>query len=715
MSLLDRLKGAFLDRSEEPSSEDVGRSVIEAVYKLMQIDARWSLRAEREFSWWGHRFKQRVWADSPHRSYDETVTWVWARTDVLRDVRDRPRTYSAIAELNRLSAMSALIYDPETRRVFLNCGMVAHQQNQSWLGRYFGMAVALQACQAESLADALAEEIGGEPDLSAHPKSGPRSEPDDMLNMMAVEATRPKHSRTWLTTADFQSITDMTPNPWVLASPGDSGLTAEMPFLNDTPAVSALLEGQEGAQPGTALLMATVDEAHPSLGSGLLVRVGLPIQVNAALANSLNLLETTGPWKNHQLGAWCEDGWHIAFVPGTLFEAAGHDARRGYLLNAILAQATRVRGVLAYLSEQGLLPAHVEPPVERALPKTGKSKVDVGAVDNGKQQNTKDAPSRRTKPAADPRQTEISAPPPALTARKDDMAAFSWANITKGIMKELARDAGLRVSKAEEDLRDRYGEPPGEALVTDLWPVLLDKWLGTQPRWRDLVVEQLRAAKLGDTTIRLSTKSGQMSYLRSCRQSPRLRATVLQAFIAAGKQPMVPPSIMVDDTGSAGPPAEEPKARARKGSAAPQPAGGELGKFVAGALEQLLGSKPVVDEDGDFPILFGSAMVYVRAQTPKEDIPSVSAFATLVRDVKPSAALLSDLNEINQKLRFAKVMILPDGVAIDVTIPASTLSVDELHAILLEVSTAGDYFDTILSEKHGGKTMGRDTGDVIDA
>lgn len=60
MSLLDRLKGAFVDRSEEPSSEDVGRSVIDAVYKLMQIDARWSLRAEREFSWWGHRLKQQL-------------------------------------------------------------------------------------------------------------------------------------------------------------------------------------------------------------------------------------------------------------------------------------------------------------------------------------------------------------------------------------------------------------------------------------------------------------------------------------------------------------------------------------------------------------------------------------------------------------------------------------------------------------------------------
>ncbi|HQZ72490.1 MAG TPA: hypothetical protein PK826_14315, partial [Anaerolineae bacterium] len=586
MSLLERLKGAFLDPSEEASSKDVGRTVIDAVYRTMQIDAPWSLRAEREFSWWGYRLKQRVWAGAPHRSGDEVVTRVWARTDVLRGVPDRPKTYAAIAEANILSAMSALVYDPDTRRVVLNCSMIAHQHNQAWLEHYFGMAVALQVCQAESLADELARKIGGEPDVSAHADSGPRSEPDDMLNMMSVEATSPKHPQTWLTRADFQAITDRKSGPWVLATADVSGMTAEMPFINDVPAAAALVSGDEATPPGTALLMANVDQPHPILGDGLLVRVGLPIQVDAEFANTLNLLETTGPWETHQLGAWCDEGWHVAFVPGTLFEAAGHEARRGYLLNAVMAQVIRVRGMLVHLREHEQPQAMAGPPVGRVTERAGNTKGDAGAADPAKRGDTKKAPPRLAKTVAvADAQPGAEAVPPSPTSRKDDMAAFAWSNITKGISKELAREAGLRVSKSEEDLRDRYGEPPGEELVTELWPILLDKWLGTQPRWRDLVVEQLRAAKLGDTSIRLSTKSGQMSYLRSCRQSPRLRATVLQAFIAAGKQPMMSPSVYPDGTPVDRSDRPASTDRKQRQAAGHEPVGGELGARVAEALE----------------------------------------------------------------------------------------------------------------------------------
>lgn len=294
--------------------------------------------------------------------------------------------------------------------------------------------------------------------------------------------------------------------------------------------------------------------------------------------------------------------------------------------------------------------------------------------------------------------------------------AFRWSNITKGISKELAREANLRVSKSEEDLRARFGEPPREELVKELWPVLLDRWLGTQPRWREQVVEQLRAARLGDSAIKVSTKAGQMSYLRSCRASLNLRATVLKAFIAAGQHPMVPPSVMVGTDGDTGP--EEPKPRGRKqGSGATRPpAGGELGLHVGTMLEEMLGAKPLVDEDGDFNIGFGSTVIFVRAEAPEDDIPAVQAFATLVSEVKPSAALFSDLNEINLKLRFGKVEFNPEGfVSIVAVIPAVSLEIVELDAIMEEIAHAGDYFDTILSQKHGGATMGRDAGDVIDA
>lgn len=41
MSLLDRLRNVFVDQLDEPVSGDVGPPVVEAVFRLMQIDAQY--------------------------------------------------------------------------------------------------------------------------------------------------------------------------------------------------------------------------------------------------------------------------------------------------------------------------------------------------------------------------------------------------------------------------------------------------------------------------------------------------------------------------------------------------------------------------------------------------------------------------------------------------------------------------------------------------
>ena len=109
--------------------------------------------------------------------------------------------------------------------------------------------------------------------------------------------------------------------------------------------------------------------------------------------------------------------------------------------------------------------------------------------------------------------------------------AFQWKNLSKGLAKELARAAGLRISFAAEDLSDKFGELPTDSLVEDLWLTLRDRWLATKPSPRGRVATELHKAGLGDTSIKISTKAGQMEYLRSCRQSNRLKAIVLAAFL----------------------------------------------------------------------------------------------------------------------------------------------------------------------------------------
>ena len=82
---------------------------------------------------------------------------------------------------------------------------------------------------------------------------------------------------------------EMTPRPWVLATAGAGGMTAEFPFTGDLPAVVA-------GGPETALLTVSSRERLPQLGSGLLLRLQLPFysskQLGSDLASMLNILRS---------------------------------------------------------------------------------------------------------------------------------------------------------------------------------------------------------------------------------------------------------------------------------------------------------------------------------------------------------------------------------------------------------------------------------------
>jgi hypothetical protein len=162
--------------------------------------------------------------------------------------------------------------------------------------------VGLQVADAHIKADGLARLLGGEPDVSNHPSSEHRQEPDDMLGLIAsLFAPRGAGVSPW-TEADFTAAADMQARPWVLATAGSTGLTAEFPFISDVPAAIA-------GCTETALLTASSTERHPQLGSGLLLRLQLPINFpkdcGAEAAVTLNLLEAAKRTDAHTLGAWC--------------------------------------------------------------------------------------------------------------------------------------------------------------------------------------------------------------------------------------------------------------------------------------------------------------------------------------------------------------------------------------------------------------------------
>ena len=299
---------------------------------------------------------------------------------------------------------------------------------------------------------------------------------------------------------------------------------------------------------------------------------------------------------------------------------------------------------------------------------------------------------------------------------------FQWKNLSKGLSKELARPMGLRVSFAADDLSAKFGELPTDALVEDLWPTLRERWLATRPASRERVVADLRKAGLGDTAVKIGSKAGQMEYLRSCRQSARLKAIVLAAFLDEGSQPMMAPSVMVESSTRIEPP--EPAVKDERGAveatqitrpdqAAP-PSSSELRQQVAAIVTELTGGIPIYDDDGDIPFGLGSARLFLRLLEKDVPVPMLKLFGRLVQGVKPTPELFGDLNEANQQFLICRLTFVDGNLLLDGCIPAAGLTVHEVAFLLDESLIASDHFDTLFAARHGGTVRSPDPGEVVD-
>jgi hypothetical protein len=283
----------------------------------MEIDKEWSIRESRSFTSWGYRLAQRVWAEEPIIDEGIEIVRLHARTPLVRNIREESAV-DFIAALNRFSSMNALVYDREKRTLTMHSAAHAHAGSMGWVGPLFYSAVSLQAADAHRMAPELAEAFGGEPDYSSHPRSGQRKEPDDLLTVL--ESVFRPHSEIAAPydESDFEDLLNMQPRPWVLATGGGLGITAEFAFSGTEPAIASaskrLIGGisrRKVSQPQTALFQVRGDTPHPALGNGAFFLLNLPIPVDnnaaARLANELNLAETREWSRSFLFGAWCPD------------------------------------------------------------------------------------------------------------------------------------------------------------------------------------------------------------------------------------------------------------------------------------------------------------------------------------------------------------------------------------------------------------------------
>ena len=322
------------------NTKDLGVAAVERSFTEMAVDEQWSVRGERGFTWWGAWVRQHVWAGEAVRSRGETLWHVRARTAAYRDQPDEPGTYAFTCGLNALPGLSAYAYDPDDRTISARCGVFTYDGVHEWLERFFRVSVALQASIAWLQAPAEAD---GRPlDDQPHPDSGPRKDPDDMLNFAGSFPGTPS---------------PFTPPVLRAAAAVLAGEGAPADFDEEASLLRVLVPVSAEA----AVLWGLTSQDHPLLGQGADVRLVVPVHEGpvrtAWLANALNLAEAadwSGEDRPHALGAWTAgDGFlvHVAFFPAVVFGDGSDDGALIAIRN-LLAWA----GVRATLRQRSACP-----------------------------------------------------------------------------------------------------------------------------------------------------------------------------------------------------------------------------------------------------------------------------------------------------------------------------------------------------------------------
>ncbi len=268
---------------------ELGSDPLHFIADRMQIDADWAVEGPDSITWWAGSLAQRLTLAAPRDLHGVQVVTLHIETDLLADVPATADTWERLSRINRLATLSAYVADVPRNAVRLHASVSLTRDNLPMARTLALHAVALQVADAHAEAAELAQVFGARVDRSGHPARGPRPGEDEMLGVADVYEQRGQDASPF-TTEELARLVQLSPRPWVMASSERTSLLADLEFADARP---ARLEMDAAA-------------THPALGSGLQLRLLLPVEPDAAVAQRLNAVEALQP-DAHQLGAWCID------------------------------------------------------------------------------------------------------------------------------------------------------------------------------------------------------------------------------------------------------------------------------------------------------------------------------------------------------------------------------------------------------------------------
>jgi len=301
----------------------------------LHVGEQWSYRLPTGFTWWADQYAQTVDIVREETGpRGETGYLVCVRTELLREL---DLTGSALTEINalpmRCASLAGPVYDVDARRLDLWSLVRVTDDNGAWMRFLLGAAAVLQLAEARVVAPLLAKATGALPATSAHPESGARTAPDQMVFAANSLADLGEAPSAW-TESEFHALArrERLPAP---VSVGESGAAVEFRFGERT-SRCRMLTGQP----------------HPLYGNGLLILQSFPVPTpseteGVTLALSLNAADLTHRLTGYGLGSyvWEEGVIHFTgFLPNALHKP-------GLLPNLYFSCAARAQAMEARFAE----------------------------------------------------------------------------------------------------------------------------------------------------------------------------------------------------------------------------------------------------------------------------------------------------------------------------------------------------------------------------
>lgn len=126
----------------------------------------------------------------------------------------------------------------------------------------------------------------------------------------------------------------------------------------------------------------------------------------------------------------------------------------------------------------------------------------------------------------------------------------------------------------------------------------------------------------------------------------------------------------------------------------------QLRELVDTTLHVLIGHPPRHDQDGDVPILFGSALVYVRTADAQ---PVVTIFSIPVQDITDMTAARREVEIFNRSSVFAKLHLVGRQAVASVSIPCLPFVPRHLVGMVQMMGRDIDRLDEDLALRVGGR------------